>query len=55
MKKLVSAIAFSVILVFMCNAQGFYFDVGVGAGKAKTSIDNVDFKESVGSSVSTPV
>lgn len=51
MKRIISVFLFSSITICIMAAQGIYFDIGIGGGKAKTSFDNVDFSDSIGSSV----
>jgi hypothetical protein len=43
MKKMVLAGVISALFSLSVSAQGFYFDVGFGAGWARTEIDGTDF------------
>lgn len=47
---LVTGILFLVVL-FSTNAQGFYFDIGLGIGGAWTKLDGIDVSDALGSGI----
>lgn len=51
MKRIVSAIVVGIVLALNAHAQGIYFDIGIGAGGATTTIDGEDVSDSFGSTV----
>jgi hypothetical protein len=36
------------LVLFSANAQGFYFDIGIGIGGATTKLDGIDVSKSIG-------
>jgi len=45
MKKMIFFISFLVVVTVTISAQGFYFDIGLGLGKAWTKVDGNDIAD----------
>jgi hypothetical protein len=49
MKKIIVFVSFLFLISVTISAQGFYFDIGLGLGKASTKIDGIDFFDTLNS------